>query len=112
MRIFACFLYCLFTIGYAWYPYGGSKWTDLFNMCNLLGFIAILCYFLNTFNALTKNEKLFIQFSMFLTICRLLYTTYCVFMNKAWILYNTDVFNVLTAISFAVLLITCATKKS
>lgn len=112
MKVLSCFTYCLFTIGYAWYPYEANKYLYLFNMCNLLGFIAILCYFVNSIIPSTETEKLFFQYAMWLSICRALYTCYCVFMDKAWIVHHTDVFNVLTAISFAVLLFHCLLKRS
>lgn len=112
MKLLVCFLYCLFTIAYAWYPFETTKWVYLFGMLNLLAFISVLCYFLNKNTRNTENESIFLQYAMWLTICRGIYTVICVFNDKVWILHNTNVFNVLTAISFGVILIHCSLKRS
>lgn len=107
-----CFGYCLLTVLYAWYPFEANKYLYLANLANILGFIALLCHIALSGCKHSETDKLFIQFSMWLSISRILYTAYCVFMNKAWILFHTDVYNVLIAISLAIVSINCALKKT
>ena len=107
-----CFLYCLFTLAYVWYPFEGNNYLFLFNSLTTLGFIAILCHLTLTVKNYTEDESLFIQYLMWLTLSRLAYTAYCVFMEREWILYHTNVYNVLIGVSFVVVLITIALKKS
>lgn len=81
-------------------------------MFNFLLFITALCLFNISDNASTEREKMFLWYAVGLSVARFGYTAYCTVMGKAWILYHTDVFNCLIAISFGILLVSCLLKRS
>lgn len=103
--ITSCFLYILLTVLYCLYTGSMTLYIYLVGQCTVLLFIVALCGFILRPTALTYNERLFVWFSLLMSACRTLYTTLCVFRGKPWVLYHTDVFGMITAFCFLVLLL-------
>ena len=109
MKIASCFLYVLFTIIYTGYAKSTMLWFG-FGQLTLLLFVCILGYFAISNKCNTEGERLFLSYSILLTIGRAAYTIYCVFADDKIVIYNTDVFHFIAYVTFTLLLFDCAIK--
>lgn len=109
MKITASFLYVLFTIVYACYAKGTMLWYG-FGQLTLLLFICVLCVFVMSNKVNTEVERLFLKYVCFMTMCRAVYTVYCVFTEDKLVIYNTDVFQFVVTVTFLILLLHVALK--
>lgn len=77
-----------------------------FGQLTLLFFIAVLCVYLINSKRNVWAEKLFFQYACFITLCRALYTFFCIpVTDNAKVIYYTDVFMFVIAVSSLVLLL-------
>lgn len=108
----SCFLYVSLTLLYAWYT--GDNYELMYGVGQLtiLMFVVAVCSFALSGKPNTVIEKLFLQYSMYVTFGRALYTVYCLFMSKPWIIHNTDVFAFIVAVTFLIFLFYVAYKYS
>lgn len=112
MKSASCFLYISFTLLYAWYTGDNDILMYGVGQLTILMFIIVLCVFVLNGKPSTVVERLFLQYSLFATVGRGLYTLYCLFMSAPWIVYNTDVFAFILAVTFLILIIYVAYNYS
>lgn len=110
LKIAACFIYVLCTIVYVTYATKTLLWFG-FGQCTVLGFICVLGLFCISNKPVSKLEKLFLGYCIGMTFGRFVYTFYCVHMEDALVIYNTDVFNFIVYITFFILLGHCAVYR-
>ena len=108
----SCFLYIVLTILYCLYTGDLRTLMYLVGQCTILMFVVALCGFILRPRPLAEVERLFILFSLCLTAGRAIYTVVCVFYGRSWVLYNTDVFGMLSAFCFLVLIVYVALKSN
>lgn len=110
MRSAACFFYILSVIVYLQFM-DDSRFAFGFNIVTQLLFTAIVCYYATNIKGLTRIDKLLFYYVATMSIGRGIYTSFCVYAKRAWILYNTDVFTFILCVSFGLFLIYLAKSK-
>lgn len=111
MKIISCLLYTLLTILYCRYADGSMLFYGIGQM-TILAFICILSVFAISNRSNTVDEKLFLQYTCFITTCRLIYTYFCIPVTDNKIVnYYTDVFILIVSVTFLLLLFHTAYKK-
>lgn len=105
MKNASCFLYIVLTIVYCLYSGDMRALMYLIGQCTILLFIVPLCAFILRPSPITEVERLFLLFSVGMTVSRVIYTVVCVFMEQTWVWNKTDVFGMITALCFLVLLL-------
>lgn len=79
----------------------------------ILGFICVLLVFTISNKPNTVNEKLFLEHSCFITVCRLIYTYFCIpVTNNEIVNYYTDVYVLIVSVTSLLLLLYTAYKYS
>lgn len=79
----------------------------------MLVFICILGYFVVEAKSNTWSERLFLQHTIFITACRSVYTYFCIpVAENDIVIYYTDVFMFIVAVSSLVLLLHVAINHS
>lgn len=82
-----------------------------FNIVTQLLFTGIICIYATLNGKANKRDKLLLYYVAALSIVRAFYTSVCIYAEKSWILYNTDVFVFITSVTFGLLLISLALIK-
>lgn len=111
LKVGASFLYVVMTIVYASYAKSTMLWYG-FGQLTLLLFIVVLCLFVIDNKRNTEIERLLLKYVTFMTLCRALYTVYCVFYEDKIVIYNTDVFRFVVTVTFLILIYHIALKYS
>lgn len=109
MKIAACFLYILCNMLYLVFGDDSPAWGG-FHLNTHVLFISFTTWQL--WDKFKGNERLFLQYVTFLSLADALYTTVCVFKDKYWVLYNTNIFAYILGIGFLVFLLHCALKNT
>ena len=110
MKAASCFLYILLTIIYLRFDVDNERLWFGFNIITQIMFTATLCLFLTSEHRPTETERLLFYFVCTMSVGRAFYTSLCIYENKAWVLYNTDIFCFIVCVCFVILLIYLALK--
>lgn len=91
MKIIACTIYCSFTILYLFLGDASRIWGG-FNMLTQFTFIALFCQIIKTPRKINKLERLFLNYTLFLTLTLSAYTIPCIWAYRDWVIYHTHYF--------------------
>lgn len=70
----------------------------------------MLCYKLSK-SIHNEIEKLILNYIQYLSVANCIYIAICMFRNRFWVIYNTDIFAYILGISFVAILVHIACKR-
>lgn len=107
MRAVTCFLYVVsIIVYYRFMP--STRFAFGFNIVTQLLFTAIICIYATLNGKANKRDKLLLYYVAALSVGRAVYTSFCVYKDKEWVLYYTDVFVFIMCVTFGLFLISLA----
>lgn len=103
MKQVSCILYVLCTAVYLLYAEPTLVWFG-FGLMTILSFIIALGYMVLHPTINSNIERLLLHYAIYLTIGRVIYTGYCIYCKDSIVIYNTDVFALITCVTSLILI--------
>lgn len=103
MKSAVCFSYLFLCLAYLLFGDSSIIWGGI-NIITQTAFIGFISYFLKSTKTIQSHEIIIFDYVMWLSIVNSFYIAICMFRNKFWVIYQTDIFAYIMGITIVVLL--------